>query len=404
MPLIYHSRSSNSISTDGDSDDHDPTASTSASASPLVPTDADDSIVLSDLVRTGEASRLRRRGAMRLDHTYPHAHAHPPRSPSLIVVHEPPSWDSEPEDTPHAHPRPRTRPTRRHAVEDEPDYSYALFCGGDVSTEEEAHNGTSNDHTPYTPSVLPLYPPPPRPSPSRLKHRRKRTSTTGCGARIHSAAAPRRRASPLSSSPTTTTNTWHALSPGASSGLAPLDAMYFDDARARAQIRAGREGVGCAVCGNPLGLRARGRKEGGRVSMGSEEGAGYTYSFFAGAVSSEPAYTFPSPSSSNPTSTSQQQDTQDLSDPETQPPSSYTLTLLDRLITASPTPLSDEEREAYRARAPPAAQPRYSYGYPGYGYGYGYGGGYGGGMYDADGEVVEPGSPKAGEMVLVPER
>ena len=32
-------------------------------------TDADDSIVLSDLVRTGEASRLRRRGALRLDHT-----------------------------------------------------------------------------------------------------------------------------------------------------------------------------------------------------------------------------------------------------------------------------------------------------------------------------------------------
>ncbi|THU86178.1 hypothetical protein K435DRAFT_842983 [Dendrothele bispora CBS 962.96] len=32
------------------------------------PTDADDSIFLSDLVRTGEASRLRRRGAMRIDH------------------------------------------------------------------------------------------------------------------------------------------------------------------------------------------------------------------------------------------------------------------------------------------------------------------------------------------------
>ncbi|KAJ3531426.1 hypothetical protein NM688_g7578 [Phlebia brevispora] len=34
-------------------------------------TDADDSIVLSDLVRTGEASRLRRRGAMRLEHGAP---------------------------------------------------------------------------------------------------------------------------------------------------------------------------------------------------------------------------------------------------------------------------------------------------------------------------------------------
>ncbi|TBU28735.1 hypothetical protein BD311DRAFT_806770 [Dichomitus squalens] len=31
-------------------------------------TDADDSIVLAGLVRTGEASRLRRRGAIRLDH------------------------------------------------------------------------------------------------------------------------------------------------------------------------------------------------------------------------------------------------------------------------------------------------------------------------------------------------
>lgn len=35
-------------------------------------TDADDSIVLSE-VRTGEASRLRRRGAMRLDHGLPAA-------------------------------------------------------------------------------------------------------------------------------------------------------------------------------------------------------------------------------------------------------------------------------------------------------------------------------------------
>ena len=37
--------------------------------SSLEPSDADDEIVLSDLVRTGEASRLRRRSAMRIDHT-----------------------------------------------------------------------------------------------------------------------------------------------------------------------------------------------------------------------------------------------------------------------------------------------------------------------------------------------
>jgi hypothetical protein len=43
-------------------------ASSASTSTSLEPINADDSIVLSDLIRSGEASRLRRRGAMRIDH------------------------------------------------------------------------------------------------------------------------------------------------------------------------------------------------------------------------------------------------------------------------------------------------------------------------------------------------
>src|SRR3954447_15364031 len=66
MPIIYHNRSSSNSS-----DSMSSSASSADLTSPTV-TDADDSIVLSDLVRTGEASRLRRRGAMRLEHGLGH--------------------------------------------------------------------------------------------------------------------------------------------------------------------------------------------------------------------------------------------------------------------------------------------------------------------------------------------
>ncbi|GLB34345.1 hypothetical protein LshimejAT787_0112290 [Lyophyllum shimeji] len=489
MPLIYRPQSH--VFTDEESDpdaEHIPAGP--AAAGRLAPTDADDSIVLSDLVRTGEASRLRRRGAMRLDHTRPQPSSSPQsqlhRTPSVIMVHEPPSWDpSDPEDVLPPPPPPppplrrstRMRPTRRPAVDDEHrEHAYTLFCGGEMSGDEYGSAGEDDcTSKPFTPSILPEYPPVRLPSSiSSGKQKQRRRRTNGCGALLHTAAAPRRPSHPPSSSSSalhtaTNTNTWHGPATGAApDALAPLEAMYFDDPRIRARIRAGvregLEGLGCAACGNAVGTRVRVRRAAGQGhGQGrGDAGGGWTHTFFAGAVSSRPAYTFPSSSSSSSSSGSasglgsapasfiprpapRPETLYDSSDTETQAvhhhhphaqaqhqhPPGYALTLLDRLITASPTPLSDEEREAYLHRA--AVQPRHSYGFRyhgGYaGYGLGLGdeehawaggggrGGGGGGVYDADGEVVpeqeqEPESPK-GEMqmqmemhpvVLVPER
>ena len=137
-------------------------------------TDADDSIVLADLVRTGEASRLRRRGAMRLDHNPggagraplagnpgPSSYA-PPVRPIIIEPSRTPSpepnadgvgadeytytagpvgrdWDGS------IRPPPGRGPDGVQAVEilsesTQAGQAFTLFCGGeDASIEEEEH-------------------------------------------------------------------------------------------------------------------------------------------------------------------------------------------------------------------------------------------------------------------------
>ncbi|KAG6863883.1 hypothetical protein C0991_002360, partial [Blastosporella zonata] len=397
-------------------------------------TDADDSIVLDDLVRTGEASRLRRRGAMRLDHTHTHTVHGQPSSFTM------PSWagdtgdsdDDEHEEVSQytAHPGPvpprtltRTRAYRRHDEEQPEPPSYTIFCGGDEPISEYE---PEVDSAPYTPSILPL------PAPPRRKTPTKKRRTNGCGAVLHLSAVPRRR-------PTPPGFTWFAP-PGTGADnhtLLPLDPSYFDESTRlriqRSPCGCVREGIACAVCGNPLGTRYRPCVASAHAHshvptpsarppnpsavhytrVASPCVSSYSYSFLPSAVTSSPVYTPPPPASSpDPTPSSNTYTYIDassfLTEPQPQPPSYRPL--LDRLITASPTPLSDEERLAYRARPAPAAQPRYSYGY-GYGRPWG-GGGYGtGGLYDADGEMItidpaggEPGSPKAGEMVLLPER
>jgi len=223
----------------------------------------DDSIVLSDLVRTGEVSRLRRRGAMRIDHNHLHhatagGHVVPgaPRlsTPNIVLV-ERSNWDSDsdldsPVFTSHWNMDPvasRTgrrhpRPSRRYGpysgtglpsgsssgVKDE--YVYTLVCGVDVPTSEPVET------EPFRPSILPLYPNSSSSSASAVK---AHTKSTGCGSVIHVHAAPRSRF-----------RTWSAR--GASSEtVVPMEACYFGTREAarfsKSSCGCVNEGVGCAI-------------------------------------------------------------------------------------------------------------------------------------------------------------
>ena len=232
-----------------------------------VPTDADDSIVLSDLVRQGEASRLRRRGAMRLDHGPMGLQPTPPTRdtadvPPSIAVGTPP-WESEPyqesEDAPvvarntvierergyrsaYGYGSGRAR-ARGEPCEDNDEYGYTLFCGSEDADAEMDIDLQKHWHTTaYRPSVLPLYPPSswsPPPSTSR-RSRPRRVTGNGCGALLHMHASPRRRL-----------GVWQARNEASSGAVIGLDASYFDRAAVAKIVRSAcgcvREGVGCAV-------------------------------------------------------------------------------------------------------------------------------------------------------------
>jgi hypothetical protein len=228
-----------------------------------VPTDADDSIVLSDLVRQGEASRLRRRGAMRLEHGLmnPQPTAPTPDStenPVSVVVGSP-TWESEPEpdDGPvfarntnverdrgyrvtYGSISGRVR-GRADACEDGDEFGYTLFCGGEELEEDmdvdehESHWSTS----PYEPSPLPLYPPAQSCTAASSSRPRPRP-VSGCGALLHMHASPRRRL-----------GVWTAKNEASSGAVVGLDASYFDRAAVAKIVRSAcgciRDGVGCAV-------------------------------------------------------------------------------------------------------------------------------------------------------------
>jgi hypothetical protein len=206
---------------------------------PAAPTDADDSIVLSDLVRTGEASRLRRRGALRLDHGHTNQTTQQRSfSPSVIVVGSP-SWDSESEDTQAGQglsrvPRyTRTRSQRSRRVGEE-ETKFSLFCGGEVSDLDEDFD--DRPCTPFVPSPLPAYP-----ASSSLTSRpyRKKKRTNGCGALLHMNATPRLRQ-----------GLWSAKGE-ASSAVINMEPYYFDKESVAKIVRSAcgcvREGVGCTV-------------------------------------------------------------------------------------------------------------------------------------------------------------
>lgn len=225
MPQLYRRESQ---SNDVESSEH------------LVPTDVDDSIVLSDLVRSGEASRLRRRGAMRLDHNVVNAQraeagrVTPPwpgvrveRSPSWI---ESPSDDEESnQNWEQSYDAPLSPQTDSVAAVGPDPYCHILFCGGD--DEQPCLNRPST----YVLSPLPSYPPPPPPS----GYQSSRWQTNGCGAVVHMRASRRGN-----------TGVWIARN-DATSAVVPLDTSYFERAAVIRMVRSAcgclREGVGCAI-------------------------------------------------------------------------------------------------------------------------------------------------------------
>lgn len=230
----------------------------SVSTGSMRPTDADDSIVLSDLVRTGEASRLRRRGAMRIDHgavtstsSHPYTTIRTP-NPLATLDADRPGWDSvynaDSQTVLESHlyrspiarfSRIRPRSSRRHGshdtaayvhLRDQPDeYVYALVCGTNITDFY-----LDDEVEPFKPSILPLYPPLPSSSSEKTVHR-----NTGCGAIVHIHAAPRPRV-----------GMWTARSP-ASNSVITLDDSYFDTREAAKFTRNAcgcvKEGVGCAL-------------------------------------------------------------------------------------------------------------------------------------------------------------
>lgn len=226
-------------------------------------TDADDSIVLSDLVRTGEASRLRRRGAMRLDHgatgpsnttqvlsqRAPSGRWEPP--PASIRVRSPTWAQAEPgsddeftgwaqRETDYEAGVQAEMDARRAHGEGERDkevYEHILFCGG----EEEDEDWNDRPSAPaWSPSPLPLYPSIPESSKSSSRYSTPRAKrNNGCQAIVHMNASPRRRQ-----------GVWMAKTE-ATDAVVGMDASYFDRKAVVKMLRSAcgcvREGVGCAV-------------------------------------------------------------------------------------------------------------------------------------------------------------
>lgn len=203
------------------------------------PTDADDSIVLSDLVRTGEASRLRRRGAMRLDHN-PQRHENGRVTPPTVVVARTPSWIEPPSDDDEStqaweqgYDSSSPPPQTRSIVSGPETYGYTLYCGG-----EETSSSLVQQIPFYVRSPLPSYPPIPSDS-SLRRHRDPPCRTNGCGAVVHLRASRRDGSS-----------VWVGKDE-ATSAVVPMDASYFECRTVVRMIRSAcgcvREGVGCAI-------------------------------------------------------------------------------------------------------------------------------------------------------------
>lgn len=305
-------------------------------------TDVDDSIVLSDLLRTGEASRLRRRGAMRLDHNAIHSQRHESgrTTPPTIITPASPSWmdprDDDDGDDDYTQAWEQADDSASLSAEvrltSGPDpFDHVLYCGGEDPTLE------------LTVGRGPYQPPSPLPSSPAIRAPRRRDArlTNGCGAVVHLRAWRRVR-----------TSVWVGKHE-ATSAVIPIDPCYFERPSIVKLIRSPcgcvREPVGCAICGNPLGTRHKPCEaapsglfppnntsapplcpEGPRYWHGlpARSSSRYFYMFFADSVSSSHSGYLGSSSR------------------DRHPENSMAYDLLERLVPPSPRPPNDGDQES----------------------------------------------------------
>ncbi|KAJ3570649.1 hypothetical protein NP233_g4266 [Leucocoprinus birnbaumii] len=279
-------------------------------ASPQEPLE-DDSIVLSDLIRTGETSRLRRRGAMRIEPTGTASSRHRWRSPinpqgaddmahgdstgySWTVVenrlrHTPrhlPMLEVSDDDLDDSdsdsgdemvfsasfnraiseqtgHPimsesaSLRSRSSAESVSEKQTlgGVPYTLICGGPADdTVFDTQTDSESVYSTLASFILPGPPSPQWVSSSRSPSTAS-SDANGCGTVIHARAFPRyRHHQPM----------WTADSPS-TDVVVPLERSYFDEICAKEKLSPKiikqeacgclRIGIGCANCGNQLGFR-----------------------------------------------------------------------------------------------------------------------------------------------------
>ncbi|KAG8918403.1 hypothetical protein FRC02_002396 [Tulasnella sp. 418] len=181
------------------------------------------------LVRTAQASRLRRRGAIRIE---PGAHLH---------GHGAGRWDYAAEIEQAAAGRSNqdggmpidgmSPITPIYVSAEDITTGTPLYCGG---FEAPVYSNEA-----YRPSPLPSYP--------SLCHQSHASSSNGCGAQIHPNGCASKRL-----------RLWVAQGPSFQNVIA-LEASYFDSSNS--QFRVGiakcgctQEGLGCSSCGNRLGV------------------------------------------------------------------------------------------------------------------------------------------------------
>jgi hypothetical protein len=287
MPITYHFRS------------RSPDSADDLLSSPDRESLHDDSIVLSDLIRTGEHSRLRRRGAMRIEaagtsSSSRYRRVRSPRHSDTHVESPPHTWtivESRSRRIPRHLPMLEVSdddlelgdsdsdsgdemlfsasfnraiseqtgqlmsgrsPSSRARIASEPDGekispespSYTLVCGGPLEVAAGLQGGAEWIRaSAFASFILPELSQPPSSTPSNSPIV---NDTNGCGAALHARVFPRyRQHQPM----------WTANTP-ATEAVVPLDGMYFDDICAKERLSPKvikqeacgclRIGIGCA--------------------------------------------------------------------------------------------------------------------------------------------------------------
>ncbi|KAJ7584982.1 hypothetical protein C8J56DRAFT_1166201 [Mycena floridula] len=228
-----------------------------AASTELAPNTDDSAISITDLLRSGEASRLRRRGARREPPSdtvvqlvelalMAHSGQRPapgtadPRAPA--AARQPGSWTDSTSPAFGSLPDSTfiwdTLRDLRREREDAQTVSYTLYCGSEPVLSTQPGLGS------FRPNPLPWASDFTDDSRSQPKTT-SITRSSGCGALIHTQAF-------------THSQGWTARTT-APEAVVPLDEHYFSEIEfhgiGKARCNCHTEGIGCANCGNPLGTR-----------------------------------------------------------------------------------------------------------------------------------------------------